>query len=64
MAKDKSFHDYIIYDILGNISDITSKAMFSGWAIYKDSIIFGIIVGGELYFKIDDSNREEFKCCY
>ncbi len=59
--KDKSFHDYVVYDLLGDVPDITSKAMFGGWAIYKYGIIFGIIVAGELYFKVDKSNRPDFE---
>lgn len=61
MMKDKSFHDYIIYDLLGDVPDITSQAMFGGWAIYKKGIIFGIITAGELYFKVDEENRPEFE---
>ena len=61
MAKDKSFHDYIVYDLLGDAPDITSRAMFGGWAIYKSGIIFGIIVAGELYFKVGDRNRSDFE---
>lgn len=59
--KDKSFHDFIVYDLMGEVPDITSRAMFGGWALYKNGIIFGIIVAGELYFKVDDSNRVEFE---
>ena len=61
VRKDKSFHDYIVYDILGILTGVTSKAMFGGWAIYKGGTIFGIIAGGELYFKVDDENRVEFE---
>ena len=61
VRKDKSFHDYIVYDILGILTGITSKAMFGGWAIYKGGTIFGIIAGGELYFKVDDKNRLKFE---
>lgn len=42
VRKDKSFHDYIVYDILGILTGITSKAMFGGWAIYNGGTIFGI----------------------
>lgn len=61
MAKDKSFHDYIVYDLLGNIPGITSRAMFGGWAIYENGIIFAIIADGQLYFKVGDSNRKMFE---
>ena len=29
--------------------------------MYENGIIFAIIVGGELYFKVDDSNRKVFE---
>ena len=59
--KEKSFHDYIVYDLLEGTRGITSRAMFGGWALYKDGIIFGIIVDGELYFKVDGTNRSDFE---
>lgn len=61
MAKDPSFHDYVMHDLLATLPNITSRAMFGGWGIYKDDVIFGIIVDGELYFKVDDSNRGDFE---
>ena len=56
MKKDNSFHEYVMRDFLGDISGITSRAMFGGWGVYKDGTIFGIIFDGELYFKVDKSN--------
>lgn len=61
MTGDKSFHDYVVHDLLGNISGIASRAMFGGWGIYKSKLIFGIIAGGELYFKVGIENRSEFE---
>ncbi len=61
MAKDKSFHDYVVFDLMGDIPAITSRAMFGGWAIYRDGIIFGIIIEEELYFKVDNENRHVFE---
>ncbi len=53
MAKDTSYRDYILYDVLGHIDGITDRAMFGGWGIYKDGLIIGIIAEGELYLKAD-----------
>ncbi|HKY64385.1 MAG TPA: TfoX/Sxy family protein [bacterium] len=61
MKQDQSFRDYVVQDLLGNIPGIHSRAMFGGWGIYKDGVIFAIIVDGALYFKVDESNREEFE---
>ncbi len=59
--KDQSFHDYVVGDLLGDIDGITSRAMFGGWGIYKDGLIFAIIIDGELYFKADETNRPDFE---
>ena len=61
MAKDTSFHDYVVYDLLGDISGITSKAMFGGYGIYQNGKIFAIIVDGELYFKANEVVKEFFQ---
>lgn len=61
MPRDTSFHDYVTYDLLQNAPGITSRAMFGGWGIYKNGIIFAIIVESELYFKVNDQNRSEFE---
>ena len=60
MAKDKSFHDYIVYDLLGDIPKITSRAMFGGHGVYKNGKIFAIIVHGELYLKANDEVKKFF----
>ena len=59
--KDRSFHDYVVSDLLGDIDGVTSRAMFGGWGIYKDGLIFGIIFDGELYFKADETTRPNFE---
>ena len=61
MKKDRSFHDYVIQDRLGKIPGITSRAMFGGWGVYKDGIIFAIIDDDQLYFKVDDQLQPEFE---
>jgi DNA transformation protein len=43
------------------IRGITSRAMFGGWAVYRNGAIFAIIFDGEVYFKIGDRNRQEFE---
>lgn len=61
MKKDNSFHDYVVYDLLADIPGILSRAMFGGWGIYKDGVIFAIIVDGQLYFKVGDCNRKDYE---
>lgn len=55
--RDTSFRDYIVEDVLGELEGIAAKGMFGGWGVYHNGIIFGLILGDELYFKVDDTNR-------
>lgn len=60
MSSNSEYHDYVMYDVLGGISGITSKKMFGGWGIYKDGIFFALIADVDLYFKTDKSTLEHF----
>jgi DNA transformation protein len=57
---DKEFVNYI-QDILEPFGDIKIKAMFGGHGVYKDNLIFAIIVDNELYFKANKTTIEFFK---
>lgn len=61
MPHDTSFHDYILDDILNFAPGIKSRAMFGGWGLYRDGLIFGLIAENELYFKADDTNRIDYE---
>lgn len=58
-ANDSYF--LFIQERFSKISGISYKKMFSGMGVYKNGVIFGMVIDGELYFKVDDSNREEFE---
>ena len=53
MSRDEGFADYITEDILGHIDGITRKVLFSGYGIYLDKKIVGIIIDGTFYIKVD-----------
>ena len=59
--RSQSFHDYIVYGLLASNPGITSRAMFSGWGLYKNGLIFGIIVGETLYCKFNKHSRKIFE---
>jgi len=61
MSKNASFHDYVVDDLLGDFSGVSSRAMFGGYGIYKDDTIFAIIAEGELYFKAQKETEDFFK---
>ena len=59
MKKDTSFHDFVVYDLMNRLSDISSRPMMSGWCIYSNKIPFAAIIGNELFFKIKDIEMKE-----
>jgi len=50
-GMQNEFVTYVIEDVLGDIPGITSRAMFGGYGIYRDGIIFSLIAFNQLYFK-------------
>ena len=61
MKKIDSFHEFVIGDLLADIPDIMSRAMFGGFGLYKNGIIFAIIADGALYFKVNETNKSEYE---
>ena len=48
-------------DVLGHIPGVTSRAMFGGYGIYKNGVIFALIAYEKLYFKSDETVENTFK---
>ena len=61
MAKDNSFHNHIMEDVLGQFPGMTSRPMFGGWGIYRNGWFFALIDNNQLYFKVDDSTRADYE---
>lgn len=59
--NSKEFADYVVHDVLVGISGITARAMFGGHGLYKNGLIFGILVSGEIYFKVDDALQKKYE---
>lgn len=59
--RNSQFHDYVVYDLLSAVPEITSRAMFGGYGIYQAGKIFAIIVEGELYVKENKWTRDDFE---
>ena len=60
MNSKTDFLSYILDDAMNGIPGITARAMFGGYGLYKDGVIFGIIADDELYFKTGDSNQKDY----
>ena len=61
MKTKSSFLEYVLRDAMQDIPGITAKAMFGGYGLYKNEVVFGIIADDELYFKVDETNRAEYE---
>lgn len=58
-AKD-DYADYVVEKLSG-LGDVHSRAMFGGYGIFHEGLMFALISEGILYFKVDDSNREMYE---
>ena len=61
MRKNTGFVNHVVHDLLPAIDGVSSRAMFGGHGIYKDGIIFGIIVEDELYFRVNEVTRAVYE---
>ena len=60
MAKNNEFVNYLM-EMMEPMGGISSRAMFGGYGIYKDGVMFALIAEDTLYLKVDDFNRFEFE---
>ena len=54
------FIKYLL-DMLSDLGDVRSRAMFGGYGIYHDGVMIGLIASGVFYLKVDDGNRAAFE---
>lgn len=50
-----------VMEKLSPIGDIKSRAMFGGYGIFHEGLMFSLIADDTLYFKVSDSNREIYE---
>ncbi len=48
-------------DVLAEVSGIRSRAMFGGYGLYRNGVIFGIIAESRLYFKVGETNQADYE---
>lgn len=54
------FLNYIL-ELLEPSGGITSRKMFGGCLIRKNGLPIGLVVDGEIYFKVNESNLPDFE---
>jgi len=50
-----------IADLLQFIGPVESKSMFSGFGMFLEGLMFGLVAGNELYLKVDTQNLQDYE---
>lgn len=59
MASSKDFCQSVVQH-LNQLAPVTSRAMFGGYGLYLEGVMFALIAYEVLYLKVGDANREDY----
>ena len=59
MSSSSEFRDKAL-GLLLVFGPVQARAMFGGYGLYLDGLMFGLIANDVLYFKVDDQNRQSY----
>jgi len=59
-ASEREFADHIV-DLMESIGSVSARAMFGGFGIFLDGVMFGLIADNVLFFKVDQESEDELK---
>ena len=59
MSSQKEFCDRMVR-LLNQVAPVTPRAMFGGYGLYAEGVMFALIAEEILYFKVDDENRQPY----
>lgn len=57
--QQREFCDRML-EQLNRCAPVTARAMFGGYGLYSEGVMFALIADETLYFKVDDDNRPDF----
>lgn len=60
MRRTNLDHLAHIHDLFSAFAPITTRAMFGGHGIYRDGLIFGLVIDDAPFLKVDDVTRATF----
>ena len=59
MPVSPNFLEFVL-DQLSGLRSVRSRRMFGGIGLYCDDLFFGIVDDDVVYFRVDDSNRDDY----
>ncbi len=59
MARHSEFVQFVL-ELMTPVGEVRARAMFGGYGIYREDIMFAIIVDDRLYFKADSATHRKF----
>ena len=60
MKKD-DFIEYLLNDVLREMDGVVAKRMFGGFGLFKEEVMFALVFGGQLYFKVGQKNQADYE---
>jgi DNA transformation protein len=58
--EEKEFTSYVV-ELMQSIGPVRAKAMFGGYGIFLDVLMFGLVADSVLYLKADKETEKEFQ---
>ncbi|HKX10822.1 MAG TPA: TfoX/Sxy family protein [Stellaceae bacterium] len=49
-----------VLDMLGDWGGVSARRMFSGYGLFRQGAMFGLIARDTFYLRVDDRNRQDF----
>ena len=59
MPVSADYQQYVLEQLAG-FASLRARRMFGGVGLYADEVFFALIDDDTLYFKVDDTNREDY----
>ncbi|MFC1969853.1 TfoX/Sxy family protein [Chloroflexota bacterium] len=60
MKRTSEYLEYVM-EKLSPLGQIKSRAMFGGYGIFHEGVMFALIADDNLYFKVNESNRDDYQ---
>jgi DNA transformation protein and related proteins len=59
-ASRNEFVDYVI-ELMADWATVSARKMFGGYGLYREGLMFALIVADELFLKADENNMAQFE---